>query len=108
MDAFDAAMAALAERFRERCTLEIVELRALIDAGELYTPKVRHLLHGLAGTGGSFGFDEVSATSRKLELALENRSVTPADLDGLFSALATCTRTEAEANPAAVGRASKT
>jgi HPt (histidine-containing phosphotransfer) domain-containing protein len=92
MDAFEIAMAALADRFRDRCSLESAELRALIEAGELYTPKVRHLLHGLAGTGGSFGFDEVSAASRKVELALEEHSVQAADLNDLFAALAACQR----------------
>lgn len=92
MDTFETAMAALAERFRERCTRERAELQALIAVGELYAPKVRHLLHGLAGTGGSFGFDEVSAASRKVEMALEDRSVQTADLTRLYAALAACER----------------
>jgi HPt (histidine-containing phosphotransfer) domain-containing protein len=93
MDAFEAAMAALADRFRERCARESVELQALIDGGELYSSEARRLLHGLAGTGGSFGFDEISTMSRKVELALEDHAVEPADLTHLFAALAACEQT---------------
>jgi hypothetical protein len=90
MDAFEIAMAALADLFRARCLQESEELRTLIAGGELYGAKVRHLLHGLAGTGGSFGFDEVSTISRKVMLALEDGGVEAADLERLFAALAEC------------------
>ncbi|MHB8283709.1 MAG: Hpt domain-containing protein [Caulobacteraceae bacterium] len=96
MGAFEDAMAALAERFRERAARESLELQALIDAGRLYDPETRRLLHGLAGTGGSFGFDEISAISRKVELAVDEHAVDPADLPVLFAALHACKQTPAD------------
>jgi len=93
MGAFEDALAALAERFRERCGRESLELQALIAEGRLYDPQTRRLLHGLAGTGGSFGFDEISAISRKVELAVDEKAVDPTDLDDLFKALAVCKQT---------------
>ena len=93
MGAFEDALAALAERFRERCGRESLELQALIAEGRLYDPQTRRLLHGLAGTGGSFGFDEISTISRKVELAVDEKAVDPADLDDLFTALAVCKQT---------------
>jgi len=93
MGAFEDALAALAERFRERCGRESLELQALIAEGRLYDPQTRRLLHGLAGTGGSFGFDEISTISRKVELAVDEKAVDPTDLDDLFTALAVCKQT---------------
>jgi HPt (histidine-containing phosphotransfer) domain-containing protein len=90
MDDFDIAMTALAGLFRARCGQEREELRTLIAGGELYGSKVRHLLHGLAGTAGAFGFDEVSTISRKVLIALDDGSVEAADLDHLFAALVDC------------------
>jgi len=93
MGAFEDALAALADRFRERCGRENLELQALVAAGRLYAPETRRLLHGLAGAGGSFGFDEVSAAARKVELAVDEKAVHPADLTALFTALAVCRQT---------------
>lgn len=93
MGAFEDALAALAERFRERCGRERLELQALIAQGRLYDPQTRRLLHGLAGTGGSFGFDEISAVARKVEHAVDAHAVDPADLAELFTALAACKQT---------------
>lgn len=96
MGAFEDALAVLADRFRERCRRESLELQALIADARLYDPQTRRLLHGLAGTGGSFGFDEISDIARKVERAVDEKAVDPTDLSKLFTALVVCQQTPAD------------
>ena len=66
---FDARLEGLRNRFRERAAADRVALAAAWQAGE--REQMRRLAHGLAGSGGTFGFAELSAAALALEEAID-------------------------------------
>ncbi len=65
----DARMAALRERFRARARADGERIAAALSARDLET--VRNLAHGLSGSGGVFGFPQVSADAQAVEEAID-------------------------------------
>jgi HPt (histidine-containing phosphotransfer) domain-containing protein len=65
----DARMAALRERFRARAADDRASILAARDAGDL--AEVGRLAHGLSGSGGVFGFPQLSADAQALENAID-------------------------------------
>ena len=71
-------MAALGARFLERCRSDLAVLR---HPGH---PEFRRTVHGLAGTGGVFGYPQISRLANVIDEALaDGRAADPADLDAL-------------------------
>jgi chemotaxis protein histidine kinase CheA len=66
---------ALCARFRERAILALNEVAALHHQAKLGSDsalqEMGRVAHGLHGTGGSFGFDELSRCARRMELLLK-------------------------------------
>ena len=52
-------LAALRDKFCVRTAQDLVQFRALIQ-GDLNAKALRHLVHGLAGAAGTFGFPTLS------------------------------------------------
>jgi HPt (histidine-containing phosphotransfer) domain-containing protein len=67
---FDARMAGLRSRFRERAASSATGLRAALAAGDL--AEVVRLAHVLAGSGGLFGYPELGAAASEVEVAAES------------------------------------
>jgi HPt (histidine-containing phosphotransfer) domain-containing protein len=65
----DARMAALRERFRVRAADDRASILAAHDAGDF--AQVGRLAHGLSGSGGVFGFPELSADAQAVENAID-------------------------------------
>jgi HPt (histidine-containing phosphotransfer) domain-containing protein len=65
----DARMPALRERFRARAGSDGDRIAAALAAGDLDT--VRSLAHGLSGSGGVFGFPQVSEDAQAVENAID-------------------------------------
>lgn len=65
MTAFDARMAQLRARFLDRAREDRARLVSAMAAGD--TGEIRRIAHSLAGSGGVFGFPEVSACARRVE-----------------------------------------
>jgi HPt (histidine-containing phosphotransfer) domain-containing protein len=65
----DARMAALRERFRVRAADDRATILAARDAGDF--AQVARLAHGLSGSGGVFGFPELSADAQAVENAID-------------------------------------
>lgn len=98
-DEFDAKWSALRALFIARLPARIAEVERLRIACVGAAPQdaasaLFHLVHSLAGTGATFGFDELAATARLVETAIEaliepapDRSPTP--VEALHAQLAT-------------------
>ena len=80
----DARMAALQQRFRARAGEDGARIAAAFAAGDLET--VRNLAHGLSGSGGVFGFPEVSKDAQAVENEVD-AGAAPADLQPLCDRL---------------------
>ena len=65
MSEFDEKMEQLRERFRSRAGEDRARLIIALEQGDRGT--VRHLAHGLSGSGGVFGFPEISQAAEELE-----------------------------------------
>jgi HPt (histidine-containing phosphotransfer) domain-containing protein len=65
----DARMAALRERFRVRAGTDGECIAAALAERDFDT--VRNLAHGLSGSGGVFGFAQVSADAQAVEEAID-------------------------------------
>ena len=65
----EARMAALRERFRARAGEDATRIAAALAAGDLQA--VHGLAHGLSGSGGTFGFPQVSADAEAVENAID-------------------------------------
>jgi HPt (histidine-containing phosphotransfer) domain-containing protein len=63
-------MGALRERFRARAGADRVLISTALAAGDRH--ELRRLAHGLSGSGGVFGFPEVSAVAEAVETAVED------------------------------------
>lgn len=55
-------LAPLRARFRARAADELVQLRTLAT-GDLASPALQALAHGLAGAAGTFGYPQLSAAA---------------------------------------------
>ncbi len=65
----DVRMAALRERFRVRAATDGERIAAALSARDLDT--VRTLAHGLSGSGGVFGYPQVSMDAQAVEEAID-------------------------------------
>lgn len=69
------ALLALREAYREKLPSRLAELREAVDAlrggGDVHWQRARLLAHRLHGTGGSYGFEDISALGAELEQLLE-------------------------------------
>ena len=65
----EARMAALRERFRARAGEDAERIASALAAGDLQA--VHGLAHGLSGSGGTFGFPEVSADAEAVENSID-------------------------------------
>ena len=77
---------ALREEFRENTRDRVVEMRALVTTIETSpdSNRLRDLerhFHGLAGLGGTYGYDSVTALSREGEDLCEEAADAPATVD---------------------------
>ena len=94
-----AQLAALAEEFAERLSRELPELAAQAQHLPLYAADqqcsalqvLAEQLHKLAGSCGTFGFQQLGEQARQLELQsnqwLQTRQITPAALDEFINAI---------------------
>lgn len=56
-------LAALRERFLDRCVGDLERLDALTARGALDVDEMQNLVHSLAGAAGTFGFPGISAAA---------------------------------------------
>ena len=56
-------LAALRERFLDRCVGDLARLDDLAARGALDVDEMQNLVHSLAGAAGTFGFPEISAAA---------------------------------------------
>ncbi|KQW78743.1 hypothetical protein ASC65_15615 [Brevundimonas sp. Root1279] len=81
-------MEAFRARFRERCAVDLVALESLWRDGVRSGDDLRVLAHGLAGSGGTFGFPAVSKAAALVDDALtDGRQPSDADMIALLSVL---------------------
>ncbi len=59
--------------YLEHRNRDVESLLEALDRGEF--DQIRHLAHDLVGTGGSFGFEDMSLIGRSLENAAKNREI---------------------------------
>lgn len=59
-------LAALREKFRARSRDDLMRLKGLVQ-GDLLAQDLRHLVHGLAGAAGTFGFPALSAAAASID-----------------------------------------
>ncbi len=96
-DAFDAVFAELRREYLQEAPARLAELRKDVDAFRAGEPDAAASLatrfHRLAGSGGSYGFDEISRIARDAERWLERTPApTPAEVGQLDAALAELAR----------------
>jgi HPt (histidine-containing phosphotransfer) domain-containing protein len=84
VSAFDERMTGLRARFCARAAAERMQIAAALASGDL--PEVRRLAHGLSGSGGVFGFPELSADAEAVEIAVDEHRE-PGDLASLCERL---------------------
>lgn len=81
-------MEAFKARFRERCAVDLAALETLFRDGVRSGGDLRRLAHGLAGSGGTFGFPAVSTAAAAVDDALaEDRPATDDQLAALIAVL---------------------
>lgn len=80
-------MEAFRARFRDRCAVELAALEKLMNDGVRSGDELRRIAHGLSGSGGTFGFPEVSDAAAVIDDALIDRPATDTELEGLIAAL---------------------
>lgn len=68
MEGFEQRMEALRSRFAERCATDAARLKDAWAARDLRA--VEQLVHGLAGSAGIFGHDELSSAASETERAM--------------------------------------
>ncbi len=74
-------MAALTQRFLERCAADLADLQALIQTGQTGSPEVRRIVHGLAGAAGTFGFVSLGdAAAAADEVLADGGTLTPVQI----------------------------
>ena len=61
----------IVDSYLEHRNQDVESLLEALDRGEFDT--IKHLAHDLVGTGGSFGFEDMSLIGRSLESAAENK-----------------------------------
>ncbi len=61
----------IVDSYLEHRNRDVESLLVALDRGEF--DRIRHLAHDLVGTGGSFGFDDMSLIGRSLESAAANK-----------------------------------
>ncbi|MDT9600676.1 Hpt domain-containing protein [Sphingosinicella rhizophila] len=69
MNTFDERMEQLQTRFRLRAVADRERLLAALAASDL--DEIRCIAHGLSGSGGVFGFTEISKAAERVELAVD-------------------------------------
>ena len=69
MSGWDERMEQLRARFRARAAEDRARLVTALGSGD--RAAVRSIAHGLSGSGGTFGFPEVSAAAETVELLAE-------------------------------------
>lgn len=75
MSEFDEKMEQLRTRFRARAGEDRAKLIIALQQGDRET--VRHLAHGLSGSGGIFGFPEISQAAEALEDKVDSGAEPP-------------------------------
>jgi HPt (histidine-containing phosphotransfer) domain-containing protein len=65
----DERMAQLRARFRTRAAADRARIAAALDQADW--DEVRRLAHGLSGSGGVFGFPQVSKDAEAVEIAID-------------------------------------
>ncbi len=81
-------MEAFRARYRERCAVDLAALETLWNEGVRSGDDLRVLAHGLAGSGGTFGFPAISEAAALVDEALmDGRQATDADMTVLISVL---------------------
>ncbi|MDA1129026.1 MAG: Hpt domain-containing protein [Chloroflexi bacterium] len=63
----------IVESYLEHRNKDVDSLLDALDRGEF--DQIRHLAHDLVGTGGSFGFEDMSLIGRSLESAAANKEI---------------------------------
>jgi len=66
----DPLLAEIVPKFLERCRQTVVEFREAILSGDL--DGARRIGHALHGTASSFGFEEMAAIGKEIELAAKS------------------------------------
>ena len=69
MSGFDKRMAGFRARFCARAAADRAQIATALASGDF--DEVRRLAHGLSGSGGVFGFPEVSADAELVENAID-------------------------------------
>lgn len=92
MEPFEKAFDQLRREYLAEADTRIAELRAEVDAIRAGDPaalaSLRTRVHRLAGSGGSYGFPEISGAARELERWLAREAGAPPELaDGLDDAV---------------------
>ena len=81
-------LAGLRARFLERCIGDLDRLERLMAQDTLDSEEMRFLVHSLAGTAGTFGFQEISAAASVADDALaDGRAPERAEAENLAGAL---------------------
>lgn len=81
-------MEAFRARFRDRCAVDLAALEKLMDDGVRSGDELRCIVHGLSGSGGTFGFPGISDAAAAIDDALiDRRPATDAEFEGLVAAL---------------------
>jgi DNA-binding response OmpR family regulator len=100
----DAVPVELVAQYREQLPITIRALEAALDRyrrePDHGAAELRRLAHQLAGSGGSYGFPEISARAREAEQAAEPGLVAAGER--LVAVLRTVAAAPADANPGAV------
>lgn len=66
----DPLLAEIVPKFLERCRQTVLEFRGAVQSGDL--DGARRIGHALHGTASSFGFEEMAAIGREIELAAKS------------------------------------
>lgn len=67
MSELDDAMAAIKQRFVDRCAIDRDQLRAHCEGTPLAPESLHTIIHRMAGAAGIFGFTEVGALAAVLD-----------------------------------------
>ena len=86
--AVDAQIAALVPRFLANRTADVGKIRAALGTGDFDT--VRSAAHGMKGSGGGYGFPEISRLGAAIEESARSRDAAAigalvADLEGYLA-----------------------
>ena len=81
-------MEALKARYRARCAIDLAALETLLNDDVRCGEALRRIAHSLHGSGGTFGFPDISDAAARVEEALiADGATTDAELETLAATL---------------------